>query len=92
MHNQRSCNTAPAPPSGDPETAVLALLLGEQPRSLWSIDEIERELGDALAARDALQRLEATGLVHRLGEFAFASRAAARFDALAPSGLGPRPP
>jgi hypothetical protein len=44
----------------------------------WSVDEIVRELGDENYATDALGRLEAMGLVHRLGDFVFPTRTARR--------------
>ena len=39
-------------------------------------------VGNELAATDALMGLELAGLVHRIDNFAFASRAALRFHAL----------
>lgn len=44
----------------------------------WSVQEIVRELGDKNDALDALSRLQRMGLVHRLGEFVFPTRAARR--------------
>lgn len=62
------------------EHALLGLLLDER-HLIWSISELATALDRDPAttkARDAVTRLEADGLVHRCGEFVFASRAAAR--------------
>ena len=42
------------------------------------VEEVGRELGDRLAAEDALSRLARAGLAHRHDEFVFPSRAAIR--------------
>jgi hypothetical protein len=69
--------------------AILALLLYEHPGQR-SIDEVVREMTDQperVVARDAivnaLRDLVAAGLLHRNGQFVFATRAAVRFDELA---------
>jgi hypothetical protein len=76
-------------PIADPETAdgiydrlVLDLLLIEHD-GLWSIDEIERMLGHVPAVADALARLHAVGLIHRLENYVFATRSAAHVHKLA---------
>jgi hypothetical protein len=58
------------------EAAVLDVLLGAEGPGLWSVDELVRALGDRLQALDGLRRLESYGLIHRLGDFVFPSRAA----------------
>lgn len=58
------------------EAAVLDVLLAADGPGLWSVDELIRALGDRLQALDGLRRLESYGLVHRLGDFVFPSRAA----------------
>lgn len=61
------------------EKAVMELLLVD--RQPWAREEIAREIsGSDLDAMDAVMRLEGAGLVHRLGEFVFPSRAARRAD------------
>jgi hypothetical protein len=60
------------------ERAVLCLLLHPGPSGLWSIGEIAREIGDPATAGLAVVSLHAAGLAHRLDEFVFATRAAAR--------------
>ena len=63
------------------DARVMELLLDDHP-GVWSVAEVERMIGDPPAARDALARLAAAGLVHRCAEFAFATRAAAHSHAL----------
>jgi hypothetical protein len=68
------------------ERAALELLLAWQAPGHWSLAELARALGGEVRAADAVAGLHAAGLVHRHGEFVFATRAAARFDALAGGG------
>ncbi len=65
------------------EQTILMLLLGGR-QSVWSVDELVAEIGRRLDTIDTLDRLTAAGLVHRCGEFAFATRAAIRFDGIRP--------
>lgn len=65
------------------EATIMALLLSDDSRWPWATDELVRQLGDSIATVDAINRLHATGLVHRCGEFVFPSRAAERADQLA---------
>jgi hypothetical protein len=51
------------------------LLLSKWP---WSVEELGRKINDPTDAEDAVARLHAEGLVHRLGDFVFPSRAALR--------------
>jgi hypothetical protein len=46
----------------------------------WSVDEIAREYGNHGNAVDALARLHGVGLIHRMGEFVWATRAAIHAD------------
>ncbi|HEX8086571.1 MAG TPA: hypothetical protein VF529_19950 [Solirubrobacteraceae bacterium] len=71
MHDEPS----PAEAEAAADASVLELLTTEP--ALWSIDEIARELGDRITAVDAIARLHAAGLAHRLSDFVFATRAAA---------------
>lgn len=58
------------------DEAVMGLLLGEYD-GLWAVEEVEREIGDSVQARDSLDRLVGGGLVHKVDErFVSASRAA----------------
>ena len=72
MHGQSS----PADDEARMEFAVLALLTGEQ--RPWSDTEVALEIGDPIRSSDAVRRLQAAGLVHRLDRFVFATRAAVR--------------
>lgn len=66
---------------GQVEAAILSLLLDFQTGSVWSVEEVVRELSATrLETMDALASLHGAGLLHRCGEFVFASRAASRFD------------
>jgi hypothetical protein len=64
----------------DAQTCILGLLLDEDYQRPWSIDEILREYGDRVAATDAIEALRGTGLIHRIGDFVFATRAAVRAE------------
>lgn len=63
------------------DSAVLSMLLDEG-HPLWTVGEIHAELGNAMDADDALNRLLASGLIHRWTTFVFASRAAAHAHAI----------
>jgi predicted transcriptional regulator len=80
MHDQRS------PDVGEEERhddrRVLALLLEPDNQRPWSTDELLREIGDRVVMADSLARLFAAGLIHRCGEFVFATRPAVRGAAL----------
>ncbi len=70
-------------PAGEPrERAVFALLVNPEEQRPWSVGELELEIGSSIGVEDSLARLHAAGLVHRCGEFAWASRAALRADEL----------
>jgi hypothetical protein len=59
------------------------LLLNFEAGSIWAVDEIVRQLSaPQLDVIDGLAELAAAGLVHRLGDFVFATRAASKFDRL----------
>jgi hypothetical protein len=64
------------------DATILDLLLDEHP-GLWSIHELQQLGGDALAVADSLQRLQALGLIHRVNDCVFATRAAAHMHSLA---------
>jgi len=70
MHNKPEFDADAA------DSAVLSALVGAYP-ALLSEDEVQRESRHAtIDVEDALARLTAAGLIHRLNGFAFASRAA----------------
>jgi hypothetical protein len=65
------------------EAGMLSLLLDMGSGCIWSVEELVRELGaPRIEVLDGIASLEGAGLIHRSGEFVFASRAAARFDRL----------
>lgn len=60
--------------------AILGLLIDDHP-GIWSVGELDRTLTapnsePTKATEDALAELYADGLIHRTGEFVFATRAA----------------
>jgi hypothetical protein len=64
------------------DRAVLRLMFCDGSCFAWSVDEIACAIGDPIDVADALRRLEAAGLVHRLGDFVFPTLAARRADEL----------
>jgi len=65
------------------EGAILGLLLNFDAGSIWSIEEVARQLSSArLEVIDGLASLQAAGLIHRVGDFVFAARAASSFGRL----------
>jgi hypothetical protein len=65
------------------QPAVLGALLAAHPRMLGT-DELVAELPEIPRVRETLRALVDDGLVTRLGDRVGYSRAAVRFDALAP--------
>lgn len=66
----------------DTDQAVLTMLLADP--IPWKVDEVLREMRNSPHTEDSLARLQAGGLIHRIGdEFVFPTRAAARASALA---------
>jgi hypothetical protein len=63
------------------DNLVLSVMLREESWP-WSVEEIGRELANQAEARDAVCRLAENGLVHRLGDFVFPTRAARRGAAI----------
>lgn len=63
------------------DNTVVSFLL-DKPWWPWSLEEIARELGDRPDAEDAVARLTGTGLVHRIGDFAFPTRSLRRASEL----------
>jgi hypothetical protein len=60
------------------DQAVLDLLVHRHGAGPWATEELAREIGDPIAVNDALARLYGGGLIHRLHEFAFPTRATLR--------------
>ena len=70
----------PADSEARAEWAVLNLLIDSDAQRPRSVEEIIRERGDRVEAIDAIDRLYGYGLIHRTGEFVFATQAAVRFS------------
>lgn len=69
--------------AGSVEAAILGLLLNFDAGSIWAVEELVRQLSaPRLDVFDGLAELVASGLVHRIGDFVFATRAASSFDRL----------
>ncbi len=81
---QDETSRAAMPERGDARQVVLALLLTPEDQRPWLRREIELEVGDRVATVDALDQLYGEGLVHRLGEFVFATRAAVNMERISP--------
>jgi hypothetical protein len=62
------------------DRTILVLLLDREPPWPCSVVELRRDLGRDPA--DALARLHLAGLIYRLGEFVWPTRAAIRADEL----------
>lgn len=81
MQTKATCS--PAEADAQIDQAIMGLLF-ESFRPL-SVEEVEREIGDQIAARDGLARLYRAGLMHRIdGGYVFASRAAVQAERVAP--------
>lgn len=59
---------------GGIDQQILTLLIED--RGPWAVAELERALGEQLDVADGIERLRRGGLLHRVGEFVFTSRAA----------------
>jgi hypothetical protein len=58
------------------ESAIYMMLTVREQQRPWSLHELQLEIGNPIRTEDALQSLRGKGLVHRCGEFAWATRAA----------------
>jgi hypothetical protein len=79
MQDETSHNASEEDERG--QKAVLSLLLQPKDQRPWSVAEVEREL-EEIAVADAIAALHAAGLLHRCGEFVFATHAAVSMDRL----------
>lgn len=85
MHDQRRADSASLPERQGTAAVVLDILVGQHPAMLSTTELIRLYAGGTLDVREAgpmvtdgLADLLASGLIHRLGEFVFASRSALR--------------
>ena len=62
----------------DVDASIIRLLIESPVAGPWSVDELARELQDSLAVTDALTRLRAMALIHRMGDLVFPTRVAVR--------------
>jgi hypothetical protein len=87
MRAQRTPGHAPDDPS-TLKQALLGLVVCDHP-GLWSLAELDRHLHPSSTepnralTEDAIEDLYAAGLIHRIGDYVFASRAAHEADRLA---------
>lgn len=81
MSGQGGCAVAEQDRQAD--GAILGLLLNFEAGSMWSVEEVVARLSASrVEVIDGLASLHAAGLIHRLGDFVFATRAASSFDRL----------
>ena len=64
------------------DAGILGLLIHRDNQRPRSVEEIEREIGDPVAVADSLSRLYGGGLIHRLDDFVWATRAALMANAI----------
>ncbi len=74
MHDQPTPSPAERMDRADQD--LLSTLASDESHRPWSVDEIGRQVGEDPSA--ALGRLSREGLIHRLGDFVWASRPAVR--------------
>jgi predicted transcriptional regulator len=75
---QEQCTLSPVERQRTLDSAVLGLLVDLDCHRPWSEQEIASEVGENVT--DSLNRLHGAGLIHRLDEFVWASRAAVVAD------------
>jgi hypothetical protein len=81
MSGQGGCAIAEQDRQAD--GAILGLLLNFEAGSMWSVEELVARLSASrVEVIDGLASLHAAGLIHRPGDFVFATRAASSFDRL----------
>jgi hypothetical protein len=74
MHDQTTPQAAEPMDLADQD--LLTTLTDEDSHRPWSLDELAREYG--AGADESVGRLQRAGLVHRLGDYVWATRAAVR--------------
>lgn len=76
----------PSPDTGDVlrtiEAGIYERLTRPDEQRPWAVSELVLELRDPVAVQDALAELHDNGLIHRCGEFVWATRAARQADRL----------
>jgi hypothetical protein len=64
------------------ESDIFTMLVSHSDQRPWAVLEIEREIGSQNMVTESLWHLHAAGLIHRCGEFVWASRAALKANEL----------
>ncbi len=64
------------------EAGIYDRLVTPNQQRPWAVPELVLEIGNRIEVEDALARLHGAGLVHRCGEFVWATRAALAADAI----------
>ncbi|HEY5194385.1 MAG TPA: hypothetical protein VIJ39_11020 [Solirubrobacteraceae bacterium] len=64
------------------ESGIYDRLVSPDQQRPWALRELVLEIGSRIDVEDALARLHGAGLVHRCGEFVWATRAALAADAI----------
>jgi aryl-alcohol dehydrogenase-like predicted oxidoreductase len=93
MHHNPNPGCSPGEVEDTLDAALLDLLIHDHP-GLWSLHELSRSLTSssqtaatgeppAHETEDAIERLYAAGLIHRIGNYVFATRAAHNAQRLA---------
>jgi hypothetical protein len=80
--SEQKATLTPAEQEQCADSIVLAWLTEGDAQRPWSVEEVAREYGDRNDTIDALARLHGVGLIHRCGDFVWATRAAIRADAI----------
>jgi hypothetical protein len=65
------------------ESAIHSLLILPEEQRPWSLHEVCLEMGDPGFVGDAVRSLQGCGLIHRLDDFVWATRAALAADGIA---------
>jgi predicted transcriptional regulator len=81
MPDQQISPEAPDRAKNATNGTVLDLLLEDENQRPWTYDELALEIGSALVVEDAINNLQAAGLVHKTSDgLVFATRAAIQFE------------
>ncbi len=76
--SEQKATLTPAEQEWCTDSIILEWLIDGNAQRPWSVDEVAREYGDRNRTTDALDRLHGVGLIHRTGDFVWATRAAIR--------------
>jgi predicted amino acid racemase len=78
-----SSRPSPAEQMDRVQNIVLHMLLRDDAPGPWTVVEVGTALGSQIEAQDALMGLHMAGLIHRHGQFVWATKSAARAMELA---------